>query len=116
MQELQEKMVQAANRLAKWRMVLAGWQLGTRVKGDPESDAVRDHREVTLMLRAEVSALTRLLMENTPVTQEEMLKAFTEEYEMLDKDLENRWPGARSSDGGMVFDPRAAEWMSNFPD
>lgn len=115
MQELQQKMLRAANRLAKWRSLLAGWQVGTRPKGDPEADAIRDHREVTLLLRAEVSALTRLLLENTSVTQEQLLKAFTEEYEMLDKDLENRFPGAKSSDEGMVFDKRAMEWMSEFP-
>lgn len=50
----------ALNRLAKWRTVFAGWQLGTRARGDPESDAVRDHREATIMLRAEVNALTAL--------------------------------------------------------
>lgn len=115
MQEYQQKMMQAANKLAKWRMLLAGWQLGTRTKGDPEADAVRDHREVTLLLRAEVSALTRLLVEHTSVTHEQLVKAFTEEYEMLDRDLENRFPGAKSSDEGMVFDKRAMEWMSDFP-
>lgn len=33
------------NVVCKWRSLFAGWQLGTRPKGDPESDAVRDHRE-----------------------------------------------------------------------
>jgi hypothetical protein len=42
--------VSALERLAKWRTLFAGWQLGTRPKGEPESDAVRDHREATLML------------------------------------------------------------------
>jgi hypothetical protein len=40
----------ALNRLCKWRAIFAGWQLGTRAKGDPESDAVRDHREVTILI------------------------------------------------------------------
>ena len=44
-------MMRMFNRLCKWRTVLTGWQLGTRAKGDPEGDAVRDHREVTLLLR-----------------------------------------------------------------
>ena len=52
----------ALNRLCKWRAIFAGWQLGTRAKGDPESDAVRDHREVTILLRAEASAMTGLLL------------------------------------------------------
>jgi hypothetical protein len=33
----------ALNVLAKWRGLFAGWQLGTRPKGDPESDAVRSN-------------------------------------------------------------------------
>jgi hypothetical protein len=53
--------IQALNRVAKWRGLFAGWQLGTRPKGDPECDAVRDHREITILLRVEASALTRLL-------------------------------------------------------
>jgi hypothetical protein len=51
---------QALNRLAKWRAVLAGWQLGTRPKGDSECDAVRDQRELLLILRAEVNAISAL--------------------------------------------------------
>jgi hypothetical protein len=35
--------VKALQKLAKWRLIFAGWQLGTRLKGDPECDAVRDH-------------------------------------------------------------------------
>jgi len=42
----------ALNVLAKWRAHFSGWQLGTRPKGDPEGDAVRDHREATILLRA----------------------------------------------------------------
>ena len=48
------------NRLTKWKMVFAGWQLGTRPVGDPECDAVRDHREVTILLRAEITTLLAL--------------------------------------------------------
>ena len=54
--------IQALNRVAKWRTLFAGWQLGTRPKGDPESDAVRDHREITILLRVEQSAIIGLLI------------------------------------------------------
>ena len=48
MANLAQRCYEACNRLTKWRSVFAGWQLGTRAKGDPECDAVRDHREVTI--------------------------------------------------------------------
>lgn len=43
-------------KLGKWRSLFAGWQLGTRLDNDPECQAVRDHREVTMLLRTEVNA------------------------------------------------------------
>jgi hypothetical protein len=49
MSPLEEKLFLALNRIAKWRTILAGWQLGTKPKGDPTCDAVRDHREATIM-------------------------------------------------------------------
>lgn len=39
----------ALNRVTKWRSIFTGWQLGTRAKGDPEGDAVRDHRELSII-------------------------------------------------------------------
>jgi hypothetical protein len=98
----------ALNKLAKWRSVLAGWQLGTRAKGDPECDAVRDHREVTIMLRAEVSALTALLVEKGIFTPEEFQQALIDEAQQLEKDYERHFPGIRSTDIGMQFDVKEA--------
>jgi len=57
--------------LGKWRSLFAGWQLGTRSTTDPECQAVKDHREVTILLRAEVNALTGLLIEKGVFTGEE---------------------------------------------
>jgi hypothetical protein len=78
-----ETVADALNRVAKWRGVLAGWQLGTRAKGDPESDAVRDHREATILLRVEVTALTGLLLEKGLITQEELQNAYEGEANFL---------------------------------
>lgn len=41
-----ERTMNALNILTKWRVLFTGWQLGTRPKGDPEGDAVREHREL----------------------------------------------------------------------
>ena len=55
MSDLNELLNQALNRLCKWRAHFAGWQLGTRAKDDPEAQAVRDHRELSMLMRVELS-------------------------------------------------------------
>lgn len=98
--------------LAKWRQWFAGWQLGTRAKGDAEGDAVRDHREATLLLRAEVSALVGLLVAKNVITTEELTAALLEEAERLDRDLSERFPGVYATEIGMTYTlPAAAETM-----
>lgn len=89
------------HRLTRWRMVFVGWQLGTRQKGDPESDALRDHREMTMLLRAEFNALTRLLIEKKVFTQAEFTIALQEESKHLCEQYEKRFPGFRAADTGM---------------
>jgi hypothetical protein len=101
-------------RLAKWRTIFTGWQLGTRPKGDPESDAVRDHREATLILRAEASALTSLLLDKGVFTFEEYTAAIEREADLLCMSLEARFPGMKATDAGMQLDRRAAQTMKDW--
>lgn len=103
------------NRFAKWRSVFAGWQLGTRLATDPESRALRDHREITMLLRAEVSALTALLVEAGVTTP----RAFTEhvilEAENLETGYERRFPGMKATDDGITYAlPEATETMKDW--
>lgn len=98
----------AVQRLAKWRTLFAGWQLGTRAKGDPEGDAVRDHREVTILLRAEMSALLGLLVEKNVITFEEFGAALEREADLLSADYARRFPGIRAADHGLEFVPHIA--------
>lgn len=95
-------------RLAKWRSVFAGWQLGTRSRGDGESEAVRDHREVTILLRAEVNTLTRILLEAKIVDAETLTRIVGEEAEYLNRACEAKFPGAKAADYGMDF--KLPEW------
>ncbi len=97
------------NKLTKWRMVFAGWQLGTRPKGDPESDAVRDHRELSILLRAEVTALVTLLMEKNVFTAEEWSDALEKEAIQLDEAYENRFPGFKTSQFGIDIEVAKAQ-------
>ena len=98
----------ATQRLAKWRTLFAGWQLGTRAKGDPEGDAVRDHREVTILLRAEMNALLGLLVEKGVCTAEEFTVALEREADLLSADYARRFPGIRAADHGLEFVPHIA--------
>lgn len=103
------------NKLTKWRLVFAGWQLGTRSKSDPESQAVRDIRELTILMRVELNALTAALIEAGLITS----RAFTEyvilEAEELDRRFELRFPGMKSTESGIEYElPLAAETMKGW--
>ena len=98
----------ATQRLAKWRTLFAGWQLGTRAKGDPEGDVVRDHREVTILLRAEMNALLGLLVAKGICTAEEFTVALEREADLLSADYAKRFPGIRAADHGLEFVPHIA--------
>lgn len=100
----------ALNRLAKWRTFFTGWQLGTRPKGDPESDAVRDAVDARLILRVEVNAITALLIQKGVVTVEEYERAVETEAKAMCRMLEDRFPGVRATDEGIeIMVPEGAE-------
>lgn len=107
---LKARLDAALNKLAKWRMVFAGWQLGTRSKEDPECQAVRDHRELSMLMRAEVSAIINVLVNKNIVKWEDFAATLLEETEALDKAYESKFPGFKSDASGMLMDPtKAAE-------
>lgn len=113
--QLAQRCYAALNRITKWRTIFAGWQLGTRPKGDPESDAVRDHREVTILLRVEQTALTKILMDKGVITLEEFQQANIDEAELLSKDYEKKFPGCRATDSGIQMDiSQVAKWMKDW--
>lgn len=107
----------ALEKLTKWRGHFAGWQLGTRPKGDPECDAVRDHREVTILLRAEVNALTGLLISRGVITAEDFDRALRYEANTLERDYQQRWPGVSATADGLTYDLKRIEragWMKGW--
>lgn len=102
--------------LGKWRMVFASWQLGSRSIDDPECRAVRDHHDRTMMLRAECSAFTRILLAKGVITQDEWEGTLAEECEELCKLFEGKFPGFKATNDGMKMTmPEAAVTMSKFP-
>lgn len=106
--------VAALNRVTKWRTLFTGWQLGTKPKGDPECDAVRDHRELSIILRVEASALTYLLIEKGIITEAEWSDALEAVANDLSSVYELRFPGVAATDEGLVMDNRVLEWMKEW--
>lgn len=102
--ELARRADAAVNRLAKWRSVFAGWQLGTRTDNDPECQAVRDHREVTILLRAEVNALTALLIRARVFSDEDLTAQMIDEAEHLSHQYEKKFPGMEATEHGIAYD------------
>jgi hypothetical protein len=107
--------LQALNRLAKWRSVFAGWQLGTRGRCRTGCQAVRDHREVTILLRAEVNALTGLLIAKGIFTAEEFAAKLDDEADALSAMYERKFPGMRATDDGIHYSmPEVFETMKGW--
>lgn len=109
--DLNSRSRRALEKLAKWRVVLAGWHLGTAPKDRPGVQAMRDLREAVLMLRVEVNALTGLLAERKIFTAAQLTEAIGKEAALTDAEMNDRFPGYRSDPVGIViYDPeRAAE-------
>jgi len=112
---LSERYFQTMNRIAKWRNVFAGWQLGTRSRDDPEFQAVKDHREITIILRVEMTATTKILMDKGICTLEEIQQAVIDEANLLDKDYQERFTGMKATDIGIDFNVvEAVKGMGNW--
>jgi len=108
----EKTMLAALEKLCKWRKFYASWQLGTRLDSDGESRAVRNHRELSILLRAEVSALTGLMLRKGVFTQAEWQVALEAEAKRLDHDYEETYPGWRSTADGLSMKmPEALETM-----
>lgn len=100
----------ALNRIAKWRAVFTGWQLGTRPKSDPEAQAVSDAREAQILMRVELNALLALLIDKGVINRDEYTHSILTECEHFEKLLQRKFPGFRAADEGMIMDAqRAAE-------
>lgn len=105
---LHERVQTALNRLCKWRVVFVGWQLGTRVKGDPEADAVKDMNEQRILQRVELNALAALLIKKGVFTIDEFNEELIVEAGELEKAFQRKFPGYRASDTGMIINPAIA--------
>lgn len=105
-------MLAALEKLAKWRKFFASWQLGTVPASDGRYRAVASHRELSILLRAELSALEGLLLRKGVFAEEEWQAALEAEAKRLDRDYEETYPGWRSTVNGLSMTlPEAAGTM-----
>lgn len=101
--------VEKLNRLCKWRSVLVGWQLGTRPAGDPEAQAVRDQRDVLMLLRCEVNALARLCIDQGVFSPKAWAMQLGDEADALNEAYRQRFPGMEATELGIrIVDPEKA--------
>jgi len=99
-------------KLCKWRKFFASWQLGTRLATDGEYRAVADQRELFILMRAEVTALTWILISKGVCTQQEFQDALAAEAAALDHAYEQAYPGFSTSVAGLHLKmPEALETM-----
>lgn len=104
--------LETLNKLCKWRKFFASWQLGTTTDSDGEYRAVAHHRELSILLRAELTAVTGLLIRKGVFTQQEFQAELEAEAKRLDHDYEESFPGFRTvADGLSMKLPEAAETM-----
>jgi len=102
----------ALEKLTKWRKFFASWQLGTRPASDGEYRAVTDQRELFILMRAELSALTNLLIQKGVITLQEYEDSVELEAKQLDHAYEETYPGFRTSATGLHLKmPEALETM-----
>ncbi|HEU4580902.1 MAG TPA: hypothetical protein VFS67_21735 [Polyangiaceae bacterium] len=85
-----------------------GYVTARTVCGLTGATAVRDQRELLLLLRAEQNAFTTLCLEKGLFTMEEWDAALAKEADLLSKGMEERFPGFRATDVGLEMDLKVA--------
>lgn len=105
------------NRLCKYRIILTGRILGTVPVSDPKAQGLRDLFDKMLILRAETTALTALLIEKGIITADRFREQIQDEAKHLCETYQKTFPGTEPTDNGITFNDiqKVMEWMSKFP-
>lgn len=96
-------MIDALNKLCKWRSFFAGWHLGTRPSADAGTKAMRDLMDKWIILRAEGNAMASLLLDKGVFTRAEYGEWVHSAAADLDAVFEQSYPGFRTSELGLVI-------------
>lgn len=105
---LRREMFKAAQRLRQFGRLAAGRLFGTLPNADGRYLAVVDEWERSLLVRAEASGLSRVLIEKGIISRAEWVAIVLEEYRALGDAIEKTWPELRVDDIGIhITDPAA---------
>jgi hypothetical protein len=110
-EQIQKKMRDAANRLHHLSMrysgslmeLQTGKPVGLIPQGHPGLKEVRDLIDLILIARAEINALSAILIKNKVTTPDELTRQITVEYDYICK-VKAEQLGVGVSDDGLVFD------------
>lgn len=110
--KLDERYHKALNKLTKWRNFFAIWQTANKEPDEAEHKAIKDHREVTMLLRVEVTTLARMMVEKGVCTTDEFAEMMIIEAKHLERSFETAYPGYFAEEFGLsINNPEAAETM-----
>ncbi len=109
-------MLDALNRVCKWRRVFTGKMFGSGTEDDPLIVGSNDLQEARLIIRVEMTSITGLLLRAGVFTQGELNEAIREEADLLNADYAKRFPGFTAENDGMHMEPvLAMETMKSQP-
>lgn len=115
MSDATDRMSVMLNRLCKFRMILAGQHVGTKTASDIETRAFRDLYDKLLIMRAEHSALTALLMEKGLITADEFAHQVSDEAAWLISQYQQKYPGVTATDQGLTINrDKVSSWLKDF--
>lgn len=100
------------NRLCKWRNYYASWQVGRYAKGEREFDAIADHRELSILLRVELTSVVSLLIEKGVFTVDEFVAKLDDEGVNLMEIYCHSHPGVFASGAGLHITDDAPDFMT----
>jgi len=101
---LTDKMLDALNRVCKWRRVFTGKMIGSGAEDDPLIVGVNDLQEARIIMRVELTTLTGLLLRKGVFNGDELNEAMAEEADLLNADYAKRFPGFKATHDGVDMD------------
>lgn len=101
-------MLDALNRVCKWRRVFTGRMFGTRADNDALGVGSNDLQEARIIQRVELTAITGLLLRKKVFTETELAAAIEAEADQLNDDYARKFPGFTAQLDGIHMDTAAA--------
>lgn len=101
LEALQKELSAAMQKLCKWRMLFCGKWMGTASRTNTQAQCIRDVFSQLVLVRAEVNAITKILVDKKVVSHEEFCQVTIKEVELLDESYKQEFPGFESTSYGV---------------